>query len=274
MKKSIFLRKVGALVLTASMAVTLFAGCSGNGASSQQANASGSAIERIKQAGVLKVGVKADVPKYSFKNAKGEFEGFEDDLARKIAGKILGDESKVQFQAVNAKTRGPLLDTGEIDLVIATFTITEERKKVYDFSDPYIKDGVGLLVKKAANIKTLKDLDGKTIGVSQSATSREELQKEADKLGIKVKFSEYGTYPELKAALDSGRIQCFSVDASILSGYVDDTSVILDERYAPQEYGVVSKKGNDDLAKLVNDTVGELKSSGELDKMIAKWGIK
>lgn len=175
---------------------------------------------------------------------------------------------------MNAKTRGPMLDNGEIDLVIATFTITEERKKTYDFSDPYITDGVGLMVKKDSGITGLKDLDGKTIGVAQSSTSKTALEEEAAKIGVSLNFSEFGSYPEIKAALDSGRVQCFAVDASILNGYVDDSTVILDERYAPQEYGVASKKGNDDLAALVNDTIQELKSSGELEQMIEKWGIK
>lgn len=294
MKSNVLRKKMTALVLSAVSVLTLLSACGqpaaqtssapsssapasseSAGTSSGASAASGPTIDKIKSAGVLKVGVKADVPKFSYKNTSGQFEGFEDDLAKKIAGKIFGgDESKVQFQAVNAKTRGPLLDNGEIDLVIATFTITDERKKTYNFSDPYITDGVGLMVKKSAGISSLKDLNGKTIGVAQSATSKAALQAEADKLGIKLNFSEFGSYPEIKAALDSGRVQCFAVDGSILNGYVDDNTVILKERYAPQEYGVASKKGNDDLAALVNSTIQELKSSGELDKIIAKWGIK
>jgi putative glutamine transport system substrate-binding protein len=130
------------------------------------------------------------------------------------------------------------------------------------------------MVKKDSGIKTLKDLDGKKIGVAQSATSKQALEAEVKNLGIKVTFSEYSTYPEIKAALDSKRVDAFSVDGAILNGYLDDSTIILDERYAKQEYGLVSKKGNDDLAKVINDTVNEMKKSGELDKLIEKWGIK
>ncbi|GAB6174335.1 hypothetical protein JCM15765_38130 [Paradesulfitobacterium aromaticivorans] len=156
---------------------------------------------------------------------------------------------------------------------ISTFTITEERKKSYDFTDPYYTDGVGLLVKKAPGYQSLKDLNGKKIGVAQSATSKKAVQDEADKLGIKVTFQEFATYPEIKAALDSGRVDAFSVDRSILFGYLDDSTAMLPDIFSPQEYGVATKKGNDGLAKLVNDTVGELKKSGELDKLIKKWGL-
>ena len=269
------LRKVF-LALGLGMSI-MMAGCS----SSQPTTSTGGntieakEIQAIKDRGVLKVGVKVDVPKYGYKNpTTGEIEGFEIDLSKAVAKKILGDESKVEFQGVTAKTRGPLLDNGEIDMVAATFTITEERKKSYNFSDPYMKDGIGLLVKKSLGASSLKDLDGKTIGVAQSATTKASLEKEAEKQGITLKFSELGGYPEIKAALDSGRVDCFAVDASILNGYVDDSTVILDDRYNPQEYGIASKKDNTELAKVINGVIDEMKASGEIDKLIEKWEIK
>ncbi|HWQ43497.1 MAG TPA: transporter substrate-binding domain-containing protein, partial [Desulfosporosinus sp.] len=109
---------------------------------------------------------------------------------------------------------------------------------------------------------------------AQAATSKKAIQTEADKVGAKVTFLEFATYPEIKTALDSGRVDCFSVDGSILSGYLDDSTTILADRFSPQEYGVASKMGNDGIAKVVNETIAELKKSGELDKMIQKWGLK
>lgn len=282
------LKKTCAALLAVSM-LALTTACSGSAGSTSSAAATGTSgapaqssassaatptLDKIKAAGVLKVGVKVDVPNFGLKNTKtGEVEGFEIDLAKAIAKDLLGDESKIETQAVTAKTRGPLLDNGEVDLVIATFTITDERKKVYNFSDPYYSDAVKLMVKKDSGIKGLKNLDGKTIGVAQSSTSMKAIQDAADAAGVKVKFDEYATYPEIKAALDSGRVQCFSVDGSILSGYVDDTTTILDDKYSPQEYGIASKLDNKDLAEYVNSMVAQLKSSGELDQMIAKWKL-
>lgn len=257
------LKKIISFALLGSM--LLLTGCS-----SEESGG----IQKIKDKGVLKVGVKVDVPKFGNTNTStNEVEGLEVDIAKAISKKIFGEE-KIETQAVNAKTRGPLLDNGEIDCVIATFTITEERKQSYNFSDSYFEDGVGLLVKKDAGINSLKDLDGKTIGVSQSSTSKKALEAAASELGITLKFSEFGSYPELKAALDSGRIQCFSVDAAILNGYVDDSTVILNDRFDPQQYGVATKKSNTELADLVNEVINDMKSSGELDKLIEKWEIK
>lgn len=265
------LKKIAmAVVLGASIMLT---GCGSSG-NDGSGTSSKSAVDKIKEAGVLKVGVKVDVPKFGYKNTEtNKVEGFEVDLAKAISKEILGKES-IETTAVNAKTRGPLLDNGEVDIDICTFTITEERKKSYLFSDSYYTDTVGLLVKKDSGIKSLKDLDGKTIGVSQSSTTKDAINVEADKLGIKINFSEFGSYPEIKAALDSGRVDCFSVDGAILNGYTDDTTVILDDKFNPQEYGVCIKKSNDDLLEVVNKVINEMKDSGELDKLIDKWGIK
>jgi putative glutamine transport system substrate-binding protein len=268
------MKKTVALFLAVIFAAALFAGCGGTAEKSTAGGVSPD-IKAIKDRGVLKVGVKVDVPKFGFKDPKtGKIDGLEVDIAKALAKKILGDENKVDLQAVTAKTRGPLLDNGEIDVVIATFTITDERKQSYNFSDPYFTDGVALMVKKNAGITSLKDLNGKKIGVAQSSTSKKAVQEEADKQGVKVNYLEFGTYPEVKSALDAGRVDCFSVDAAILFGYLDDSTVILPDRYSPQKYGVASKKANEGLAKLVNETINEMQKSGELDKLIQKWGLK
>ena len=232
-------------------------------------------IKAIKDRGVLKVGVKVDVPKFGFKDPQtNKIDGLEIDIARAIAKKILGDPNKVELQGVTAKARGPLLDNGEIDLAIASFTITEERKKSYNFSEPYFTDHIGLMVKKNSGLKSLKDMDGKKIGVAQSATAHKDLQAEADKLGVKVQFLEFASHPEIKTAFDSGRIDVYGGDISILSGYLDDTNTILDDRYSPQRNGVGIKKSNTALTKVVNETVEEMQKNGELEKLIQKLDIK
>ena len=79
---------------------------------------------------------------------------------------------------------------------------------------------------------------------------------------------------EIKTAFDSGRIDVYGGDISILSGYLDDTNTILDDRYSPQRNGVGIKKSNTALTKVVNETVEEMQKNGELEKLIQKWDIK
>ena len=241
-------------------------------------------VQKIIDAGVLKVGCKADVPKFSLQNTKTEeYEGFEDDLAYEIAGEIFGctaDEAKekelVEFQSVTAKTRGPLLENGEIDLVIATFTITDERKETYNFSTPYFTDAVGLLVNKESGIESIEDLDGNIIGVAQSSKTKDSFEAYVEEKGIDVKpeFQEFDGYPALAQALATNQIDCFSVDRAILSGYLNDNNMILDDRFAEQEYGVASAKENTGLAELVDTKVSSMLDDGTIDKMIEEWEIQ
>lgn len=231
-------------------------------------------VQSIVDSGKLRVGVKADVPNFGLQDAAtGEFEGMEIDLAYALAEQMGLSRDAVVFEPVTAKTRGPLLDNGQLDVVIATFTIKPERLEQWNFSNPYYQDEIGLLVKKDAGIKSLKDLDGKTVGVAQGATTRDALQAEADAAGIKVNFLEFATYPEINAALESGRVDAFSVDKSILSGYVTEASEILPDGFSPQDYGVASKKGTDGLTEFINDMLDEMKANGEMDKLLEKWNL-
>jgi putative glutamine transport system substrate-binding protein len=234
----------------------------------------GSALDSIKKAGVLKVGVKSDVPGFGLLNtATNQYEGFEIELAKLIAKDIFGDANKVAFTPVTAKTRGPLLDNGEVDLIIATFTITEERRLSYNFSTTYYTDAVGMLVKKTSGITGVAGLNGKTIGVAQSATSRAAIDTAAKAAGATVKFSEFATYPEIKAALDSGRVDVFSVDKSILAGYLDSDSEILPDRFSPQEYGVTSKLQNKELADYIDGLIKKWLADGTIDKLVAQFKL-
>lgn len=231
-------------------------------------------VQAIKDAGVLRVGVKSDVPNFGLQDAAtGEFEGMEIDLAYALAERIGLTEEDVEFEPVTAKTRGPLLDNGQIDVVIATFTIKPERLEQWNFSQPYYQDEVGLLVKKDSGIEGLEDLDGKTVGVAQGATTRDAVQVEADAAGITVDFLEFATYPEINAALESGRVDAFSVDKSILSGYVTDDSEILPDGFSPQDYGIASKLGTDGLTEFINDMLDEMEANGEMDALLEKWNL-
>ena len=241
-------------------------------------------VQKIIDRGVLKVGCKSDIPNFSLQNtATGEYEGFEDDLAYSIAAEIFGcsfDEAKenklVQFQGVTAKTRGPLLENGEIDLVIATFTITEERKETYNFSTPYYTDSVGLLVNKDSGIESIEDLDKKIIGVAQSSTTKEVFKAYVEENGLNVspEFQEFDGYPALAQALATKQIDCFSVDRAILSGYVNDSNVLLPDRFAEQEYGVASAKENTGLAELVENKVTSMLSDGSMKALQDQWNLQ
>ncbi len=253
--KSLF-KAAGLFIATSVFAITANAGM----------------LDNIKKKGELVVGVKNDVPHFALldQNTK-EIKGFEIDVAKLLAKSILGSEDKIKLVPVNAKTRGPLLDNGSIDAVIATFTITPERKRTYNFSEPYYKDSIGLLVLKEKGYKSLADMKNATIGVAQAATTKKVIGDAAKKLGIKVKINEYPDYPSIKAALDAKRVDAFSVDKSILLGYVDEKSEILPDNFEPQEYGIVSPKADKEFAAFIDKFVQDNKA--QIDELAKKWGL-
>ncbi len=258
------------------------AGCGGNAGSGSSDTSS--KLEAIKSRGKLKAGVKKDVIGYGYLNtATNEYEGLEIDLCYQIAAAVLGvsyDEAKeqklVEFTDVTPKTRGPLIDNDQLDIICATYTITDERKKSWDFSTPYRTDHVGILVKKAAGMKSMADLDGKVIGVSQGSTTKDLVGEMLKDQGVDAtpSFQEFPDYPSIKSALDAGNIDAFAMDRSTLKGYTTDDCELLQPEieFGAQDYGIATKKGSD-LSKTVDDTVNELLENGWLDEEIKAWDL-
>lgn len=258
------------------------AGCGGNAGSGSSDTSS--KLEAIKSRGKLKAGVKKDVIGYGYLNtATNEYEGLEIDLCYQIAAAVLGvsyDEAKeqklVEFTDVTPKTRGPLIDNDQLDIICATYTVTDERKKSWDFSTPYRTDHVGILVKKAAGMKSMADLDGKVIGVSQGSTTKDLVSEMLKDQGVDAtpSFQEFPDYPSIKSALDAGNIDAFAMDRSTLKGYTTDDCELLQPEieFGAQDYGIATKKGSD-LSKTVDDTVNELLENGWLDEEIKAWDL-
>ncbi|AXQ79081.1 glutamine ABC transporter substrate-binding protein [Streptococcus chenjunshii] len=228
-------------------------------------------IQKIKDAGVLKVGVKQDVPNFGYYSADtGKYEGMEIDIAQRIAADL---GVKVEYVAVTTQTREPLMDNGQIDILIATYTITEERQANYSISNPYYYDEIGFLVRKSSHIKTIADLDGMTIGVSQGATTKANLEAYAKEHDLSFKYVQLGSFPELAISLYATRIDAFSVDKSILTGYVSKKTEILKEGFNTQEYGIATKKSNTDITDYINNLLSQWSKDGSLQQIYDKYDL-
>ncbi|HFI0250219.1 TPA: transporter substrate-binding domain-containing protein [Streptococcus suis] len=229
-------------------------------------------VQAIIERGVLRVGVKQDVPNFGYKNPDtNKFEGMEIDIAWKIADELGVD---IEFTPVTAQTRGPLLDNGQVDMVIATFTITDERKLLYNFTTPYYTDAVGFLVNKDSGINDIEALDGKNIGVAQGSNTRTLISELADKYGLKVNYTELGSYPELSVSLRAHRIDAFSVDQSILSGYVSSKSQLMDYSFSASNYGIATKLSNTELNDYLNSLIEEWTGDGSLQDIYDANGLQ
>ena len=245
-------------------------------------------VQKIVDRGVLRVGVKNAVLGFGFQDElTGEYSGMEISLAQKIA-EYLGVD--VEFTAVTAATRTELLDSGDIDCVLATFTITEERKKSWDFTTPYYTDYVTVLVEDASGIKTLADLKDKKVGVSSGSTSAKALVKAMIEAGVLsgdgfdadsfdpatwtdgVSFAQYDDYPTISTALSAGEVDAFCVDKSILAVYHTDGRSYIDDKFSPQEYGIATTKDSG-MSELCETLITGWLADGTIDALIAENGI-
>lgn len=274
----------GFLGLTGALALGALAGCGATASAGSTAASAGSKLAAIRSRGQLNAGVKKDVPGYGyFDPASGTYQGMEIDLCYQVAAAIFNtsyeDAQKqglVAFTDVTPKTRGPLIDNDQLDIVCATYTITDERKKSWDFSRPYRTDYVGLMVKKSAGFKKIADLDGKIIGVSQGATTQGLVEQMLvdEHIDVTPEFRAFSGYPIIKSSLDAGNIDCFAMDRSTLSGYMNDTVELLepDVKFGEQNYGIATKMGSD-LSPVVDQVVADMEASGWLAQEIKDWGL-
>jgi putative glutamine transport system substrate-binding protein len=254
-------------VLSLFALVFLLSGCNDTPARSAQ-------VQAIRKRGILQVGTQVDVPRFSYLNPQtNELEGLEIDLARNIAEAILGDKNAVSFIMVTTQLRDPLLDNGEMDMIIAAYTITEERKKHYNITSPYYIDEVGFLVRKDSGLIGLADMHGKTIGVIKGTTTAQAVTVETSRLGIEVNFLEFPSNPSILAALLGGQIDAYSVDKSILLGYLQEDTLLLPDGFDPQEYGIATKLENDKLAAYLDTLVITMQQDGSLAALLRKWGL-
>ena len=230
-------------------------------------------VQEIVDRGVLRVGVKQDLPNFGYRDPKSnKYTGMEVEIAKKVAAELGVD---IEFTPVTAQTRGALLDNGQLDMVIATFTITEERKELYNFTTPYYTDAVGFLVRKDSNIQSSWEaLDGLTIGVTQGSIQWGLLEEIAAEKGIELNFRELGSNSEVVVALAAHRVDAFSIDQSILSAFLGKTNELLDLQYQPSEYGIVTKKSNTDLATYLDGLVQDWTEDGTLQAIYDDFGLK
>lgn len=267
------------LALTALLSITALAGCSskssttnnGDGAKSTETSSGTNTLEKIKKRGKLIVGVKYDLNLFGLKNPEtGKVEGFDIDIAKGLAKKILGDENKIELKEVTSKTRIPMLNNGEIDAIIATMTITEERKKEVDFSDVYFMAGQSLLVKKDSKINSVKDLKkGMTVLTAKGSTSAQNIRKVAPQVNV----LEFENYAEAFTALKAGQGDALTTDNALLWGMAkqDPNYRVLDETFTKEPYGIAVRKGDKELLKVINEYLKEIKENGEYDKIYEKW---
>lgn len=235
-------------------------------------------VPGVMARGRIIVGIDQSQNRLSFRDTvDGQLRGFEVDLAREIADDIFGDPDQVEFRYIYSADRANALQRREVDIIIQTLSITEDRQNVIQFSSPYLTSSTRMLVMRGSGIENYDDLRGRVACAADDSTSLElvrELAPEADILKVH-------RWSDCLMALQQRHVDAIISDDTILAGFADQDpfTTIVGEPVGQDSYGVGIRRGDDNnpndlarrLVRQVNSTLERLRTDGTWDEMYNEW---
>jgi glutamate transport system substrate-binding protein len=225
----------------------------------------GTTMAKISAAGKMKVGTKFDQPGFGLKGLDGKLSGFDVEVAKIIGDKMGVAGDNIEWVESPSKVREELIEKGKADLVAATYTINDKRKKRISFAGPYYIAGQQLMVKSDnAKIKGPADLkanpDQKVCSVTGSTPS-EEIKKY---LATPSQLVLFDVYDKCADALRTNQVQAVTTDNVILLGFVsksDKAFKLVGEQFTKEPYGIGIKKGDVKFCEFINKTLKDNKAA-------------
>lgn len=254
------LKKLAAIILAGALSITCLAGCgSSSDSGSTKGKADKSSVEAIKERGTIKVGVFSDKAPFGYVDSNGENQGFDVYIAKRFAKDLLGDESKVEFVLVDAASRVAYLESNKVDIIMANFTVTDERKEKVDFANPYMKVSLGIVSPESAPIKSADELKGKKIIVAKGTTAETFMTENYPD----VELVKYEQYSEIFQALKDERGDGILSDNTEVIAWAKDNpgfTVGVSTLGSQDTIAPAVAKGNTDLQNWINtelETLGK-----------------
>lgn len=247
------LKKIAALFAASALALT-FAGCDNSQSSGDSGNAAFRTVDQIKESGSVTIGVFSDKNPFGYVDNEGKYQGYDVYFAERIA-KDLGVELKLV--PVEAASRVEFLETAKVDIILANFTVTAERKEKVDFSLPYMKVALGVVSPDSAVIKSAEELNGKTLIVVKGTTAETYFTENYPD----VKLQKYDEYNEAYSALQDGRGDAFSTDNTEVLAWAKSNpgfTVGVDSLGSTDAIAPAVTKGNETLLTWLNNEIKTL----------------
>lgn len=248
------MKKLGVLALSILMILSVFAGCAG----------------KAQEENPLKVGMELAYPPFETKDNDGNPAGISVDLAKAL-GKYLDRPVQIENTAWDGLI--PSLQTGKVDVVISSMTITDERSKVVDFSSPYAHAYLALLTNRDSNINSVKDLNqsDKTIAVKKGTTGHIYAQSNLSNANINAFSSENACVTEVI----QGKADAFIYDELTIyrqnQNNPDTTEAVMIPEQEGESWGMAVNKGNTELLEKINAFLTEYKENGGFDELTEKY---
>lgn len=280
MKKSLGIILTGAMVLS-------LAACGGTKETATESTTAAEAAEEaskeaasdssitgagVATEGTLVMATNAEFPPYEYHDSSTtgpdgtDIVGIDAEIMGAVAEKM---GCKLVIEDIAFDSIIPEVTSGKADVGAAGMTVTEDRKQSVDFSDTYASASQVVIVKADSGIKSIVDLEGKTVGVQLGTTG--DIYASDDENIAKVE--EYAKGMEAVQALSQGKIDAVVIDSAPAEVFVSETEglTILDDTYADEDYAIAINKGNTELLNNVNAALAELKAEGKLDEIVAKY---
>ncbi|MBS5787029.1 MAG: cysteine ABC transporter substrate-binding protein [Clostridioides difficile] len=250
MKKSI---AIFTLLFTLVLTIGLVSGCK-NVTNQRESKSS---LEQIKESGKIRIGVFSDKAPFGYIDENGEPQGYDVYFGKRIAKDLLGDENAVEFVSVEAASRVEFLETNKVDIILANFTVTDERKEKVDFALPYMKVALGIAAPDASPITDVSQLKGKKLIVNKGTTAETYFTKNYPNIEL-LKYDE--NTAAFNALLDK-RGDAIAHDNTLLFAWVTKNkgyTTSIDSLGSVDTIAPAVKKGNKELVEWLNEEIKTL----------------
>ncbi|BBZ04962.1 glutamate-binding protein [Mycolicibacterium chitae] len=209
------------------------------------------------------IGTKFDQPGLAIKNPDGTMSGFDVDVARYVADKLGYTPEQIEWKEAPSGQRETLIQNGQVDYIVATYSITDARKEKVDFAGPYLITGQSLLVRADNTDITGKDSleNNKKLCSVTGSTPAQKIKDEFPG----VQLQQYDTYSACVEALKNNAVDALTTDEVILAGYAAQTPgafKIVGEPFSEERYGVGLELGDDELRGKINDALEQMQADG------------
>ena len=263
-----------ALAATAALALTLSA-CGGDSGITDATDGAETETSTETDAGgdtsgeTLNIGIKYDQPGLGLREG-ADFTGFDVDVARAVAEKLGYSEDQLTFVESVSSQRETMLQNGQVDMIFATYSITDSRKETVDFAGPYFVAGQDLLVRADDSEITGPDaMSGKTLCSVEGSTSAERIRTD---YAADVELYPAQTYSECVEFLSAGTVDAVTTDDIILAGFAAQPAFegqfkVVGETFSEENYGVGLPKGSDQC-EAINQAITEIVEDGTWEQLL------
>ena len=261
----------GAMAAAAALALTACAGGSAGGGTEPSVKEdatfeAGTTMARLNEAGTITIGTKFDQPLFGLMGPDGTPQGFDVEMGKIIAAELGISPDKINWVETVSQNREPFIQNGQVDIVIATYTINDKRKEVIDFAGPYYTAGQALLV-PAGNPQGISadpaQIGDHTVCTVTGSTSEKNIREYTNNV-ITV-----DTYSACLEPIRTGQAQALTTDNVILAGLVDQNEgefEVLDGTFTKEPYGIGLQKGDDAFREFLNATVEAAVADGRWEQ--------